>query len=63
MLQPQMCSTRTQSYIPTCTDLMTMAERELTGFFNAAKGLLGAEQARAAGALLVQPQLSRSASE
>jgi hypothetical protein len=30
---------------PTCTDLMTMAERELSAFFNAVTELFGSEQA------------------
>jgi hypothetical protein len=31
---------------PACTELMTMAERELSAFFNAVTELFGSEQAR-----------------
>jgi hypothetical protein len=36
------------SYIPPCSDLMTMAERELSAFFNAITQLFGPEQAELA---------------
>lgn len=38
----------TKNYDPACDDLLTMAERELTSFFTAAKALFGSEQAEAA---------------
>jgi len=33
------------NYLPPCSDLMTMAERELSAFFNAITQLFGSEQA------------------
>jgi hypothetical protein len=33
------------NYVPPCADLMTMAERELSAFFNAVTQLFGSEQA------------------
>jgi len=33
------------NYVPPCSDLMTMAERELSAFFNAVTQLFGSEQA------------------
>ena len=35
------------NYVPPCSDLMTMAERELSAFFNAVTQLFGSEQAEA----------------
>lgn len=34
------------SFNPDCTDLMTMAERELSAFFNSVSELFGSEQAQ-----------------
>ena len=34
------------TFNPRCTDLMTMAERELSAFFNAVTELFGSEQAQ-----------------
>jgi hypothetical protein len=34
------------NFNPRCTDLMTMAERELSAFFNAVTELFGSEQAQ-----------------
>jgi len=37
---------RPENHNPACSDLMTMAERELAAFFGAVKDLFGTEQAR-----------------
>jgi hypothetical protein len=34
------------NYVPPCSDLMTMAERELSAFFNTVTQLFGSEQAQ-----------------
>ena len=36
---------RSKQFTPRCADLMTMAERELSAFFNAVTQLFGSEQA------------------
>jgi hypothetical protein len=37
---------QSNNYVPACSDLMTMAERELSAFFNAVTQLFGTEQAK-----------------
>ena len=44
--QPRFVSGRTSKHSPTCADLVTMAERELSAFIRAVTELFGSEQAR-----------------
>jgi hypothetical protein len=44
--QPSPVSERTINHSPTCADLVTMAERELSAFIRAVTELFGSEQAR-----------------
>jgi hypothetical protein len=44
--QPGPVSERTSNHSPTCADLVTMAERELSAFIRAVTELFGSEQAR-----------------
>jgi hypothetical protein len=44
--QPGPVSERSSNHSPTCADLMTMAQRELSAFIRAVTDLFGSEQAR-----------------